>query len=93
MDPLSNKVSVAVAESTPPQIDVEDEDIEEELKNLELEVESENLQAQISKTRIDSVAVQAEASESAEALSDALTNLKLSGNSTRKSAVKNPVLA
>ncbi|KAB1224087.1 Charged multivesicular body protein 7 [Morella rubra] len=89
----SQKQVEKALESTPLQIDVEDEDIEEELKNLELEVESENLQAQISKTRIDSVAVQAEASESAEALSDALTNLKLSGNSTRKSAVKNPVLA
>lgn len=85
-------VAVAVIESTPSYTDVEDEDIEEEFKNLELEVGSENLQVPTSQTGVDS-AVEVEALESADSLSDALSNLKLTGNTNRESASKNPMLA
>ncbi|KAK7820515.1 charged multivesicular body protein 7 [Quercus suber] len=80
-------------ESTPSYTDVEDEDIEEEFNKLELEVGSGNLQVPISQTGVDSTLGEVEALESPESLSDALSNLKLSDNSTRESASKSPMLA
>lgn len=83
-----------VVESTPSYTDdIEDEDIEEEFKKLELEVGSGNLQVPGSKVGVDSAAGQAEASECAESLSAAMSNLKLTDNSTRESAIKNSMVA
>lgn len=86
-------MAVDVTESTPPYTDVEDEDIDEEFKKLELEVGSGNLQVPISQTGVDSTSGEVEALESPESLSDALSNLKLSDNSTRELASKSPLLA
>uniref|UniRef100_A0A2N9G718 Charged multivesicular body protein 7 n=1 Tax=Fagus sylvatica TaxID=28930 RepID=A0A2N9G718_FAGSY len=88
----SQKQVEKALESTPSYTDVEDEDIEEEFNNLELEVGSENLQVSTSQMGVDS-AVEVEALESADSLSDALSNLKLTGNTNRESASKNPMLA
>ncbi|XP_062178199.1 uncharacterized protein LOC133883036 [Alnus glutinosa] len=80
-------------ESTPSYTDdIEDEDIEEEFKKLELEVGSGNLQVPSSKVGVDSAAGQAEALESAESLSAAMSNLKLTDNSPRESAIKNSMV-
>ncbi|KAM4086894.1 hypothetical protein ACJW30_10G136600 [Castanea mollissima] len=80
-------------ESTPSYADAEHEDIEEEFKKLELEVGSGNLQVPISQTGVDGTVGEVEALESPESLSDTLSNLKLSDNSTRESASKSPMLA
>lgn len=73
--------------------DIEEEDIEEEFKKLELEVGSGVLQVSSSGTGVVSAPAQAAASDSAESLSSVLSNLKLTDNSTRESAVENRTVA
>lgn len=78
---------VAAVESIPSSNDIEDEDIEEEFKKLELEVGGGKLQVLNPKTRVDGPTGQVEVS--VESLSDALSNVKLTGNTTGESAIEN----
>lgn len=60
---------------------------------MELEVGSGNLQVPSAKVGVDSAGGQAEALESAESLSAAMSNLNLAENSTRESGIKNGMVA
>lgn len=83
---------VAVVESITSSNDIEDEDIEEEFKILELEVGGgEKLQVSNPKTRVDSPTGEVEVS--VESLSDALSNVKLTGNTTRESTIDNRMIS
>ncbi|KAF5462313.1 hypothetical protein F2P56_018334 [Juglans regia] len=78
-------------ESIPSSNDIDDEDIEEEFKKLELEVGGGKLQVLNPKTRVDSPTAQVEVS--VESLSDALSNVKLTGNTTGESAMGNRMVS
>ncbi|KAK9282142.1 hypothetical protein L1049_005054 [Liquidambar formosana] len=80
-------------ESTLSCADVKDEDIEEEFKKLEMEVGSKNLQVLVPKTGVDIAAGETEASRSADSLSDALSNLKITDGAIKESGFRDSMVS
>lgn len=76
---------MVLAASNPSSIYIEDEDIEEEFRKLELELGNQNPQTLVSRAGVDTAERGTMASESAESLCDALSDLKLADNAPRGS--------
>ncbi|KAJ7977758.1 Charged multivesicular body protein 7 [Quillaja saponaria] len=89
---IDSQKQVEKALEKTPYADIEDDNVEEEFKKLELEVGNENAPVPIPKTGSTSEERESEASE-ATLISEALSNLKLSDNSSRKLTIHNQVVS